>query len=93
MSFLTTLTELLKQRDEQRPEGSYSTQLFDAGLDRILRKVGEESAELIIAAKNSDTAELKNEAADLLYHVLVLLQHKGLSINDITEVLEARHSK
>lgn len=88
---LSTLDALLKSRKNQLPEGSYTTSLFKGGLDRILRKVGEEAGEVIIAAKNQDANELKNEVADLLYHVMVLLHDQGLSLQDVSDILDERH--
>lgn len=92
IEFLEQLDTLLKNRKALLPEGSYTTSLFEGGLDRILRKVGEESGEVIIAAKNQDRDELKNEVADLLYHVMVLLHDQGLSLSDVSEQLSKRHS-
>ena len=91
MDFLKDLDAIIQQRFEERPEGSYSTSLFEGGLDRILRKVGEETGEVIIAAKNNDPEELTNESADLLYHVMLLLRQQGLSLSDVVACLEQRH--
>jgi phosphoribosyl-AMP cyclohydrolase / phosphoribosyl-ATP pyrophosphohydrolase len=88
---LVTLEQLIKQREQERPEGAYTTYLFEKGVDKILKKVGEESAEVIIAAKNRDTEELKWEAADLIYHLMVLLREQGLPFNEILKVLQERH--
>ena len=90
--FLGQLDALLKSRKESLPEGSYSTSLFRGGLDRILRKIGEETGEVIIAAKNQDSIELKDEVSDLLYHVMVLLHDQGLSLSEISDHLSKRHS-
>ena len=87
---LDELYELIKSRERERPSGSYTTYLFEAGLDKILKKVGEESAETIIAAKNDDDARLTSEAADLLYHLLVLLVARGVSLDDIAKELASR---
>ena len=92
MSFLSKLTTIIQDRFQDRSSKSYTSQLFEGGLDRILPKIGEESGEVIIAAKNQDKNELKNESADLLFHLLVLLQHEGLSIDDVVSVLEDRHA-
>ena len=92
IEFLGTLDALLKHRKDTLPEGSYTTALFKGGLDRILRKVGEESGEVIIAAKNHDETELKDEVSDLLYHVMVLLHAQGLSLNDIAAHLSTRQT-
>jgi phosphoribosyl-ATP pyrophosphohydrolase len=92
MTFLYDLDTFIEKRKHELPEGSYTTSLFKAGIDRILRKVGEETGEVIIAAKNKDNHELANETCDLLFHVLVMLRHQGLSLNDIDEVLRKRHA-
>ncbi|WP_313804459.1 bifunctional phosphoribosyl-AMP cyclohydrolase/phosphoribosyl-ATP diphosphatase HisIE [Cytobacillus sp.] len=88
---LFKLEQVIKDREKNRPEGAYTTYLFEKGLDKILKKVGEESAEVIIAAKNRDKEELKWEAADLIYHLLVLLREQDLPLNEILKVLEKRH--
>src|SRR5690349_11757390 len=87
---LDQLYELIASRELERPSGSYTTYLFEAGLDKILKKVGEESAETIIAAKNDDDARLTAEAADLVYHLLVLLVARGVSLADIAQELASR---
>jgi phosphoribosyl-AMP cyclohydrolase / phosphoribosyl-ATP pyrophosphohydrolase len=87
---LDDLYSLVERRQSERPPGSYTTYLFDEGLDKILKKVGEESAETIIAAKNGDRAALANEAADLLYHLVVLFVERGVSLVEVTEVLQGR---
>lgn len=89
-NFIESLEALLKKRQAELPEGSYSTKLFTEGIDRILRKVGEEAAELIIAGKNNDKAEICNEAADLFFHLLVFLRQQNLSFQDVLSVLKAR---
>lgn len=91
LSFLAGLERVIAQRYEDRPEGSYTTRLFDAGVKRIAQKVGEEGVETALAAASGDTDELANEAADLLYHLLVLLRNEGLALADITRTLEKRH--
>ena len=85
------LFELLKQRKEEKPEGSYTTYLFEKGLDKILKKVGEESTEVIIAAKDNDKGETVYEIADLAYHVMVLMIEAGISLEDIHRELASRH--
>ncbi|MCF0135530.1 MAG: bifunctional phosphoribosyl-AMP cyclohydrolase/phosphoribosyl-ATP diphosphatase HisIE [Lachnospiraceae bacterium] len=85
------LMDLLKGRKEEKPEGSYTTYLFEKGLDKILKKVGEESTEVIIAAKNEDKAETIYEIADLAYHVMVLMVETGISLEDIHKELASRH--
>ncbi|MDQ0340849.1 phosphoribosyl-ATP pyrophosphohydrolase/phosphoribosyl-AMP cyclohydrolase [Caldalkalibacillus uzonensis] len=92
-TILTQLIETIAQRDEERPEGAYTTYLFEKGLDKILKKVGEEASEVIIAAKNRDPEELRNEAADLLYHLLVLLREQQLGLDRVLDVLRERHGK
>jgi len=87
---LATLYELIESRERDRPEGSYTTYLFSQGLDKILKKVGEESAETIIAAKNEDGARLTSEVADLVYHLLVLLVARGVSLDEVREELVKR---
>lgn len=76
---LDELAAVIKQRKKERPEGSYTTYLFDKGLDKILKKVGEETAEVIIAAKNPNNDEIIYETSDLIYHLLVLLEEKRLN--------------
>lgn len=87
---LQELYELIKSREAERPEGSYTTYLFDKGLDKILKKVGEESAETIIAAKNDDPKQLVAETADLLYHLLVMLVARGVNLDDVRDELAQR---
>lgn len=87
---LFSLEKVIATRQRERPEGSYTSYLFDKGIDKILKKVGEESAEVIIAAKNTDREELVSESADLLYHLLVLLRDRGVPLTDIMEKLEER---
>ena len=87
------LYALLEGRNKERPEGSYTTYLFEKGLDKILKKCGEECSEMIIAAKNQDNDELKNEISDLVYHVLVLMAERGLPLEDVQAVLEERRQK
>ena len=82
---------LLQGRKEQLPEGSYTTYLFQKGLDKILKKVGEESTEVIIAGKGGDKRETVYEIADLMYHVMVLMVEMGISVEDITKELASRH--
>jgi len=87
---LTQLYKLIESRERERPEGSYTTYLFDQGIDKILKKVGEESAETIIAAKNGETKPLVSEVSDLIYHLLVLLVARGVSLDQISEELVLR---
>ena len=88
---LEGLYQLLQSRKKELPEGSYTTYLFQKGLDKILKKVGEESTEVIIAGKAEDRAETIYEIADLAYHVLVLMVQMGISVEDIREELASRH--
>lgn len=87
---LFTLRDVIRSRRENPAEGSYTNYLFEKGIDKILKKVGEESAEVIIAAKNEGTAELQYETADLLYHLLVLLEEKGLALEAVLGELRGR---
>jgi phosphoribosyl-ATP pyrophosphohydrolase/phosphoribosyl-AMP cyclohydrolase len=87
------LFKLIQERKDQRPEGSYTTYLFNSGLDKILKKVGEEAAETIIAAKNDDRSQLPAEISDLLYHLLVLMVERELSLGDILNELTRRVGK
>lgn len=88
---LEGLYQLLLSRKKELPEGSYTTYLFQKGLDKILKKVGEESTEVIIAGKAEDKAETIYEIADLAYHVLVLMVQMGISVEDIRAELASRH--
>ncbi|QVY61138.1 bifunctional phosphoribosyl-AMP cyclohydrolase/phosphoribosyl-ATP diphosphatase HisIE [Cytobacillus gottheilii] len=92
-SILGKLEKVIRDREAERPEGAYTTYLFEKGVDKILKKVGEEASEVIIAAKNRDKEELKWESADLLYHLLVLLREQDLPFGDVLNVLEKRHEK
>ena len=85
------LYALLQGRKETLPEGSYTTYLFQKGLDKILKKVGEESTEVIIAGKANDKPETVYEIADLMYHVMVLMVEMGISVEDVTAELASRH--
>jgi phosphoribosyl-AMP cyclohydrolase / phosphoribosyl-ATP pyrophosphohydrolase len=90
---LKRLEQVIIEREKEMPEGAYTTYLFEKGVDKILKKVGEEAAEVIIAAKNRDPEELKWESADLLYHLLVLLVEQGLPFTEVLKTLEQRHYK
>src|SRR5262245_11302103 len=94
---LQDLFKLIQERKDQRPEGSYTSYLFNSGIDKILKKVGEESAETIIAAKNAGDDEgrkqLSSEISDLLYHLLVLMVERDVSLHDIAAELSARAGK
>lgn len=88
---LEGLMKLLEGRKKDKPEGSYTTYLFEKGLDKILKKVGEESTEVIIAAKAEDRKETVYEIADLAYHVMVLMTQAGISLEEIHRELASRH--
>ncbi len=88
---LEGLVELIKGRKTEKKEGSYTTYLFEKGIDKILKKVGEESTEVIIAGKADDKKETIYEIADLTYHVLVLMIQMGISLDEITAELASRH--
>lgn len=90
-NFLAELDALIATRDAERPEGSYTTRLFEAGVRRIAQKVGEEGVETALAAVVQDDEALLGEAADLVYHLGVLLRARGLSVQDVIRVLAARH--
>ncbi|MDP4099482.1 bifunctional phosphoribosyl-AMP cyclohydrolase/phosphoribosyl-ATP diphosphatase HisIE [Paenibacillus sp. P96] len=90
---LAELEAVIAERERTRPEGAYTTYLFDKGVDKILKKVGEEASETIIAAKNKDNDELRLEVSDLIYHLLVLLQERKLPLDDIMAELSRRHER
>lgn len=90
---LETLYNEALDRKETPKEGSYTNYLFDKGLDKILKKVGEEATEVVIAAKNADKVEIANETADVLYHLAVMLVETGLTPDDIEAVLKVRQGK
>ena len=88
---LETLMKMIEGRKLEKKEGSYTTYLFEKGLDKILKKVGEENTEVIIAAKGNDKKETIYEIADLTYHVMVLMIEMGISLDDIHKELASRH--
>jgi phosphoribosyl-ATP pyrophosphohydrolase/phosphoribosyl-AMP cyclohydrolase len=90
---LAGLHALIESRKRERPDNSYTTYLFEQGLDKILKKVGEETAETIIAAKNEDAHALVSEVSDLLYHLLVLLVERGVKLEEIERELAARERR
>jgi phosphoribosyl-AMP cyclohydrolase / phosphoribosyl-ATP pyrophosphohydrolase len=90
VNVLTDLYKLIENRKNTPVEGSYTNYLFEKGLDKILKKVGEETSEVIIGAKNKDKEEMIYEISDLVYHLLVLMVNEGVSINDIKEEIEKR---
>ena len=89
---LKDLYAVIEKRKEERPEGSYTTYLFNSGLDKILKKVGEEATETIVAAKNPDASRFVSETADLMYHLLVLLVERGVDLEDIARELKQRRT-
>lgn len=91
--FLFKLQSIIKERASGNDPASYTYKLLQSGIDRIAQKVGEEAVETVIAAKNSDAELLKSEIADLLYHLLVLMNYKLISLEDISDVLALRHQK
>ena len=93
MNSIEKLYSVILARKENSQEGSYTCYLFDKGLDKILKKVGEESAETIIAAKNNDNELLCGEICDLIYHLLVMCAEKGLDVNDVLLELDERSKK
>ena len=88
---LKDLYDQIVDRKSNPVEGSYTNYLFDKGIDKILKKVGEENAEVIIAAKNTDVSELQYELSDLVYHAMVLMVERGLTLEDIMNELKKRH--
>ena len=92
-AILNELEAVIASREVERPEGAYTTYLFEKGVDKILKKIGEEAGEVIIAAKNRDHDELSWEASDLLFHLLVLLREQKLPLDRVLAELEGRHNK
>ena len=92
-AILDELLTTIAQRDAERPEGAYTTYLFEKGLEKILKKVGEESTEVVIAAMKGDREELTAEVGDVIYHLFVLLQEQKLSFDEVLKLLESRHAK
>lgn len=90
---LNRLYEVVQQRKEHFEEGSYTCYLFDKGLDKILKKCGEECAEMIIASKNEDKDELVGEIGDLIFHMMVLMVEKGVALEDVMSLLDQRSKK
>jgi phosphoribosyl-ATP pyrophosphohydrolase/phosphoribosyl-AMP cyclohydrolase len=90
--FLRYLFEVIKQRKTALPKGSYTASLFRSGLDRIVQKVGEEATEVVIAAKNEEKEQVVEETADLMFHILVMLVEKGISLEQLIEQLQKRHT-
>lgn len=93
VGIIPELVKVIKKREEEMPEGAYTTYLFTEGIDKICKKVGEEATEVVIGAKNRNPEEVKWEAADLIYHLLVLLQEQKINVYDVLEVLVERHKQ
>jgi len=92
-AIIEELERVIAEREREMPEGAYTTYLFEKGVDKILKKVGEEAGEVIIAAKNRSAEELRWEASDLIFHLLVLLQEQKLPLDEVLKELEGRHKK
>ena len=91
VAFLNTLSDLIKARHKEMPEGSYTTSLFEEGSKRIAQKVGEEGVEISLAHVSGDKEETLNEAADLVFHTMVLLEDADLSLESVCDILRERH--
>lgn len=91
LAFLADLERVIIERDEHRPEGSYTSMLLETGVKRIAQKVGEEGVETALAAVAGDDEELLNESADLIYHIMVLLRSRKVELGSLVEVLKIRH--
>lgn len=96
INFLNSLIRIIRERKARRHEpeaaqSSYTVSLFQEGINKIAQKVGEEAVELVIEAKDSDDDRFKNEAADLIFHLLILLEEKNIPLESVIEVLEERH--
>jgi phosphoribosyl-ATP pyrophosphohydrolase/phosphoribosyl-AMP cyclohydrolase len=91
MKFLIELQDIIDQRKRELPEGSYTTLLFQKGINKIAQKVGEEAVELIIESKDDNDDLFLNEAADLIFHMMVLLSAKGYRLEDVEKILKERH--
>lgn len=93
LDIITELRSVIQNREKEMPEGAYTTYLFNEGIDKICKKIGEEATEVVIASKNRDVEELKWETADLIYHLLVLLQEQKLDFFEVLGVLQKRHEQ
>lgn len=93
ISFLLELEQIIQKRKGENPENSYTARLFEKGVNKIAQKVGEEAVEVVIEATNGSLENLKEESADLLFHLLVLLQQQNLSLSDVVSTLESRQKK
>lgn len=87
------LYDVAKERKANPQEGSYTCYLFDKGIDKILKKCGEECTEMVIAAKNKDNEELSNEICDLVYHMIVMMVERGVTVEEVEKILEERRQK
>lgn len=92
-SIVEQLYEVIEERKSNPIEGSYTSYLFEEGINKILKKIGEETSEVIIASKNNNKNEEVSEMCDLIYHLLVLMVNQGIDINDIVQELEKRRQK
>jgi len=92
-AILAELESIIAEREAERPDGAYTTYLFEQGVDKILKKIGEEAAEVIIAAKNHNNKELCYESSDLIFHLMVLLRNEKLPLDEIMRELQHRHIK
>ena len=90
---IKNLYNVARERKECKVEKSYTCYLFAEGIDKILKKCGEECSEMIIAAKNNDNTELANEICDLIYHVIVMMVEQGVELSEIEAILNKRHQK
>ena len=93
MDILKELYDTVEARKAEKAEGSYTCYLFEKGIDKILKKCGEENAEMIIAAKNNDPDEIANEVSDLLFHILVMMQERGVPLEAVLDILAKRSLK
>jgi phosphoribosyl-ATP pyrophosphohydrolase/phosphoribosyl-AMP cyclohydrolase len=92
LNFLGKLNDVIKERNKDLPDGSYTAKLFKEGSDRIIQKVGEEAVEVMIAAKNRNRKEIIYESADLIFHLMIMLEDNDIELPDVVAELEARHS-
>lgn len=90
---IQSLYQMMEQRKQEKIDGSYTCYLFEQGIDKILKKCGEECSEVIIAAKNGKNEDTASEICDLLYHLLVLMVEQGITVGEITDILEQRGKK
>lgn len=90
---IQSLYQMMEQRKQEKIDGSYTCYLFEQGIDKILKKCGEECSEVIIAAKNGKNEDTASEICDLMYHLLVLMVEQGITVGEITDILEQRGKK